>query len=156
MPLDPFWTFHRFCRQLGRWERSRCIICPQAASHLGDTAARPLGAAEEYVKTKCARGDVERRCRAVGVTFQPIIFESTGGISVEGERVLKCLNKAVAVNSDASEVVVATRFWQRVGIDLLRGSCRSFHRRLVQKDAGGRPGGGLCAVLSGLSVAGSS
>jgi hypothetical protein len=106
------------------------IICPQAFGHLDASASAPLGAAEEYVKTKCARGETERRCREAGVVFQAMIFESTGGVSAEAERVIKCLNKAVAGNSDSSEVVVATRFWQRIGVDLLRGSCRSFRRRL--------------------------
>ena len=73
--------------------------------------------------------------------FQPMIFESTGGVSAEAVRVLKCLNKAVAGNSDSSEVVVATRFWQRIGIDLLRGSSKAFHRRLVGKN--GEDGSGV-------------
>ena len=38
------------------------IICPQAAGHLDRAAGERLGAAEEYVKTKCGRGDMERRC----------------------------------------------------------------------------------------------
>ena len=109
------------------------IICPQAAGHLDNAAGEPLGAAEDYVKTKCGRGDTERRCREAGVVFQPLIFESTGGVSAEAEKVLKCLNKAVAGNSDSSEVVVATRVWQRIGIDLVRGSSRVFRRRLVDK-----------------------
>ena len=63
------------------------IICPQAAGHLDNAAGAPLGAAEEYVKAKCGRGDTERRCREAGVVFQPMIFESTGGVSAEAERV---------------------------------------------------------------------
>jgi hypothetical protein len=129
------------------------IVCPQAAGHLDNAAREPLGAAEEYVKTKCGRGETERRCREAGVVFQPMIFESTGGVSAEAERVLKCLNKAVAGNSDSSEEVVATRFWQRIGIDLLRGSSRAFHRRLVDKS--GEDGGGVRYFqgVSGLAVA---
>ena len=120
--------------------------CPQAIGHLDASASAPLGAAEEYVKTKCARGETERRCREAGVVFQAMIFESTGGVSAEAERVIKCLNKAVAGNSDSSEVVVATRLWHRIGIDLLRGSTRAFHRRLVDK------GGEDCGV-SGFFLA---
>ena len=129
------------------------IVCPQAAGHLGSAAAESLGAAEAYVKTKCARGEMERRCREAGVVFQPVIFESTGGVSAEAERVLKCLNKAVAVNSDASEAVVATRFWQRIGIDLLRGSCRAFQRRLSSVGMSEGIGGGVWGGTSGLAVA---
>ena len=78
-----------------------------------------------------------------------MIFEPTGGVCAEAERVLKCLNKAVAANSDTSEVVVATRPWQRVGVDLLRGGCRSFHRRLSRR--GGELGAGTNNMYSALS-----
>ena len=130
------------------------IICPQAVAHLGSTARESLGAAEEYVKTKCSRGDIERQCQEIGVVFQPMIFESTGGVSAEAERVVKCLNKAVAVNSDTSEVVVATRFWQRIGIDLLRGSARAFRRRLVDKDVGANSARMGFSALAGLAMTG--
>ncbi len=130
------------------------IICPQAAGHLGAAVGGPLGAAEEYVKTKCARGDVERRCREAGVVFQSVIFEPMGGVPVEAERVLKCLNKAVAVNSDTSEVKVATQFWQRIGVDILRGCCRSFHRRLVGRGRGEGDRGDPFRGLEGLVLAG--
>ena len=52
------------------------------------------------------------------------------------DRVLKSLSKAVAVNLNVSETHVATQFWHRVGVDLLRGACRSFHRRLAGRDQG--------------------
>ena len=105
-------------------------------AHLGSTARESLGAAEEYVKTKCSRGDIERQCQEIGVVFQPMIFESTGGVSAEAERVVKCLNKAVAVNSDTSEVVVTTRFWQRIGIDLLRAVAGLFADALLTRREG--------------------
>ena len=101
------------------------IICPQAFGHLGASSAEPCGAAEEYAKAKCARGEIARRCAEANVVFQPMIFESFGGVSSEADRVLKCLNNAVAVNTDSSHEVVATQFWQRIGIDILRGNCRS-------------------------------
>ena len=106
------------------------ITCPQAACHLGSAAVEALGAAEAYVRSKCARGDMENRCRAAGVVFQPLIFESLGGISGEAVRVLKGLNKAVADNTESSEEDVAQRFWQRLGVDILRGSYRAFIRRV--------------------------
>ena len=81
-----------------------------------------------------------------------MIFESNGGVSAEAKRALISLNKAVAVNSDASEVVVATRFWQGRGVDILWGSYRSFQRRLVTRGKFGYSCG-LCRVLAGLHVA---
>ena len=68
-------------------------VCPQAASHLGVAAGERLGASEGYVRTKCARADIERRCRVAGIVFQPMIFESFGGGSVDAERVLKCTGR---------------------------------------------------------------
>ena len=88
-----------------------------------------------------------------GVVLQPMIVESTGGVSAEAERVLKCLNKAVAGNSDSSEEVVATRFWQRIGIDLLRGSSRAFHKRLVDKSGEDGSGVRYFQGVAGLAVA---
>ena len=115
------------------------IVCPLAASHVTDAAAEVLGAAESYVRAKCARGDVARRCREAGVVFQPLFFESFGGVSSEAEGVIKGLNKAVAVNTESSEKDVAQRFWPRLGVEILRGSYRAFARRVE----GG--GGGACA-----------
>jgi hypothetical protein len=129
------------------------IVCPQAACHLGAASGERLGAAEKYVRTKCARGDIERRCRDAGVVFQPLIFESFGGVSIEADKVLKCLNKAVAGNTDTSETFVATRFWQRIGVDILRGNCRAFHRRLVGKLGRDGVAGNHFSGLSGLRVA---
>ena len=69
---------------------------------------------------------------------------------------IKCLNKAVAVNTDISEEVVATQFWHRVGVDLVRANCRAFHRRLVSHGGdvlgavGPIGGGGGLQVVEGL------
>ena len=121
------------------------IVCPQAMSHLEAAAREPLGAAEEYVRTKCSRGDIEQRCRDAGVVFQPLIFESFGGVSEEAMGVLRCINKAVADINDSAESEVATRFWQRIGVRILRGICRAFSRRVVGRfgvgDAFGDAGG---------------
>jgi hypothetical protein len=94
------------------------VVCPQAPSHLVSAVAEALGAAEEYVRTKCGRQNTEERCRNAGVVFQPMIFESLGGVSKEAELVIKSINKAVAENTDTSETEVATHFWQRLAIDI--------------------------------------
>jgi hypothetical protein len=113
-----------------------------------------LGAAEEYVRTKFARNEIGRRCREAGVVFQPMIFESFGGVSSEAERVIKSLNKAVAANSDVSEEAVATQFWHRVGVDILRGNCRAFHRRVGGACWGRGLGDRSFGWGSGLQIAG--
>ena len=113
------------------------VVCPQAASHMATAAGERLGAAEEYVRAKCGRQQTEERCRQAGVIFQPMIFESLGGVSGEAERVIKSLNKAVAENTDTSEMEVATHFWHRLAIDIQRSGHRAFSRRVRQVDGEG-------------------
>ena len=133
------------------------VVCPQAAIHMRQAAAERLGAAEGYVKYKCGLRNVEERCRAVGVTFQPMIFESLGGVSAEAERVIKCLNKAVADNTDTPEAEVATLFWRRMSIDIQRSAHKAFIRRVGHSvDEGGGAnilqafGGGVLEVAGGI------
>jgi hypothetical protein len=117
------------------------IVCPQATFHL-DTAQERVGAAEAYTRTKCDRAQMGERCRVAGVVFQPMIFESLGGVSIEAERVMKSLNRMVAENQDTPYGEVATRFWQRLSIDLQRAGHRAFSRRVARgKDLDGEGGG---------------
>ena len=75
---------------------------------------------------------------------------------MEAERVIKSMNKVVAGNTDTSGEVVATRSWRRVSIDILRGNCRSFHRRLAGKLTGDGcrvdPYGGLSGLLVAAGI----
>ena len=73
------------------------IVCPQAASHRSNTSRKHLGVAEACVLTKCAHNMVEQRCRERGV-FQPMIFESLGGVSAEAKKNIKSLKEVVALN----------------------------------------------------------
>ena len=117
------------------------VVCPQAAVHL-DSAQERLGAAEAYARTKCDRAQMGERCRVAGVVFQPMIFESLGGVSIEAERVIKSLNRMVAENQDTPYGEVATRFWQRVSIDIQMAGHRAFARRVARgKDMEGDGGG---------------
>ena len=67
-------------------------------------------------------------------------------MSSEAEKVLKSMNKVVAENIDTSHEVVATHLWRRIGVDMLRGNCRAFHRR-VGRGGWGVAGGGSAMGL---------
>ena len=66
---------------------------------------------------------------------------------------MKSLNKAVAGNTDTSETVATAQFWQRIGVEMLRGNCRAFHRRMAGRS--GREGDacGFFLDVGGLKVA---
>ena len=51
-----------------------------------DNAHGRLGAAEAYTRSKCDRAQMGERLKVAGVVFQPMIFESLGGVSVAAER----------------------------------------------------------------------
>ena len=120
---------------MGRVALDVGIICSQAASHVGAAALETCGAAEEYARTKCSRVDMERRCAELGVLFQPLIFESLGGVSLEAERVIKSLNQAVAAATDSPYGEVATRFLQRLSVHIQRCQNRALMRRVVASGA---------------------
>ena len=105
------------------------VVCPQARSHLEAAARESLGAAESYVRTKCGRRDMEARCQAAGVVFQPMIFESLGGASVEARGVIKLLNRAVAENFDSPLNEVAQQFWWGLSVDIQKAQHRAFAKR---------------------------
>ena len=92
---------------------------------------------------------MEERCRSAGVVFQPMVFESLGGVSAEAERVIKSLNRAVAENTDTSETEVATLFWQRLAIDIQRAGHRAFSRRVCSNN-----GEGDSMAFNGLDLGG--
>ena len=116
-------------------------MCGQAQSHLGQSAGEVLGPAEAYARDKSSKDEVERKCAERGIVFQPMIFQSTGGgVASEAEKVLKSLNRLVADKTNASHADVATRFWQRISIDLQRGGHRAWVRRVVGSEGGARDG----------------
>ena len=125
------------------------IVCPQAPGHLRDAAAGELGAAEEYCRVKCGRERTEERCRERGVEFQPLIFESTGGVACEAEVVLKCINRMVAQNRGVSVGDVATRFWQRVSVDMQWNMHRALVRRLARNMGGAE---GSSRIVEGVGL----
>ena len=64
------------------------------------------------------------------MVFQPMIFESLGGVSSEADDVIKSINRAVAENSDSHASEVATRFWWGLSIDIQRAQHRAFAKRV--------------------------
>ena len=70
---------------------------------------------------------------------------------------IKCLNKAVADNTDTPETEVATLFWRRMSIDIQRAAHKAFIRRVgyCAEEGGGSNnlgafGGGLLEVPGGM------
>ena len=105
------------------WGSPRLMFwrCWEAYEHLADAAGKPLSAAPARALTQCGRQTGDNGNGPV------MILSLTGGLPAEAEGLIQCLNKVVAGNVAAPEVVVAKWFRQSVGVYILRGSCRAFH-----------------------------
>ncbi len=97
-----------------------------------------LAAAQQYASYKRRHLNTQEMCEAAGIGFEPIVFESTGGLEPEAVGVL---NSLLAMVADASGKAFATekeRLMQRVSLILVR----SHHRALCRR-RGGVAGGGV-------------
>ena len=117
------------------------IICPQAQDHIIHTLEETVGAAEEYARRKCGRQATEAKRRKRGMFFQPLIFESTGGVASETEEVVKVICRAVANKTGSSYASVAQHVWWRLSVDVQKAG----HRALVRRTTA-MPGEGTRAL----------
>ena len=124
------------------------IVCPQAPSHRSEAVKEMLGAAESYTRAKAAYEDTEAKCDEAGFEYQPIVFESFGGMAREAERVLKSINRQVAVNANTPPEEVARRLWERLSVDLQRAGHRAFARRETTREF--VVGSGMRGALAGI------
>ena len=104
-------------------------MCPQAPAHRDEAAKEVLGATEAYTSAKASHNQTDAKCEEAGFENQPLVFESTGGMAREAERVLKCIDRHVAVNINTPSGEVARRLWERLSVDLQRAGRRAFSRR---------------------------
>ena len=83
-----------------------------------------------------------------GFAYQPLVFESFGGMAREAEKVLKSITKQVANNTNAPPGEVARRLWERLSVDLQRAGHRAFKRRAGTREMA--LGSGMREVLVGI------
>ena len=106
------------------------IINAQASSHVSTAASGSLKAAEAYTRRKRGHNDTDRLCREVGIDYQPLVWESFGGLALEGRQTLKSINRLVAFNTNTPTSEVARRFWQRVSVEIQKMNHRAFAKRV--------------------------
>ena len=85
-------------------------------------------------KEKCRYDDTERKCTEKRIIYQPMVFESSGGVASETEKVIKSINRAVAENTETPYGDVAHYFWQRLSVDIQRAGHRAYARRARARD----------------------
>ena len=88
------------------------------------------------------------KCDEAGFAYQPLVFESLGGVAREAEKELKSINRQVAVNTNTPATEVARRLWERLSVDIQRAGRRAFQRRQAARWL--VLGGGIGGVLRGI------
>ena len=98
-----------------------------------DTASNvALHAASSYSETKRAHLNTATACADAGVTFLPMVCESTGAWATEASAVLKQLAKAAALREGVATSVVYRRLLQRLSLVVRTANAKAQLRRLGQ------------------------
>ena len=71
--------------------------------------------------------DTDNLCDAVGIDYQPIVWESFGGLCKES------INRLVAVNTNTPISEVAQRFWQKMSVEMQKSNHRAFVKRVSKQ-----------------------
>ena len=82
---------------------------------------------------KWDENDTDRLCDEVGIHYQPIVWESLGGLCKEGQETLKSINRLVADNTNTPTSEVAQRFWQKMSVDMQKSNHRAFMKRVAKQ-----------------------
>ena len=106
---------------------------PQAACHLSAAAESVLGSATAYIQKKRDEQDTDSLCNEVGIDYQPIVWESFGGLCAKGREALKSINRLVAVNTNTPTSEVAQRLWQKMSVEMQKSNHRAFTKRVSKQ-----------------------
>ena len=106
------------------------FVKPQAACDFTQAGQTQLSAAIAYTATKRSHNQADIACEGQGIDYQPVVFETTGGVAKEGRDTLNSINRLVAHNTDTPYPAVAQRFWQSVSMILQKANHRALVRRL--------------------------
>ena len=91
-----------------------------------------MGAADRYTERKRSHNETDTLCEQAGIDYQPLVFESFGGLCKEGRETLKSINRLVAQNTNTPCSEVAHRFWQRVSVEIQKSNHRAFAKRIAK------------------------
>ena len=105
------------------------VVSPFCPSVLRASSATQLAAAAAYAERKRGHNNTQQACELAGFGFEPIVFETTGGLDSEGELVLRSVLKESARAQGKPVAAVLERAKIRISIDMQRAVHRALQRR---------------------------
>ena len=109
------------------------VISPLTAQRLRQPA-EVLGGARAYAEQKRTFQSTAARCAEANVGFEPVIFESAGGLDDAGRKVFETMCADVAQRTEGSKHDVLQRVKTRISIDLQRAAHRSLQKRAAHTE----------------------
>ena len=100
--------------------------------HWDKTFDGALKAAVAYSEQKANRNNTRVRCREAGLAFEPMVFETQGGIEPRAAAVLHRIAAAVAVVEEADVETTKSVLLQRLAVIIARGNAKAIQRREAQ------------------------
>ena len=105
------------------------ITAPQQQRIVDRAATNALAAATEYCDTKRAHENTQAACDAAGITFIPMVAETTRAWAPESLAVWKQLAVAAAIRQDRDAKVVMREMLQSLSVTIRRANAKAFLRR---------------------------
>ena len=105
------------------------ITAPQRQGIVGRAAVSALSAASEYCDTKRSHEQTQLQCDAAGITFLPMVAETSGAWAPESLAVWKQLAKATAVRQGRDAATVLQEMLQSLSVSIRRANARACLRR---------------------------
>ena len=112
------------------------VATPFSRDRLQEASHEEVAAADMAEKKRRFDRTLER-CRAVGLGFEPVILEGTGGIERGGQALLVSIAEEQASRSDESSAEIAHRLRTRISIILARAWRKSLKKRVRGEDSAG-------------------
>ena len=105
------------------------ITAPQRQGIEERAAKNALAAATEYCDTKRNHDNTQDQCNAAGITFLPMVAETTGAWAPESLLVWKQLATATAVRQGREAAAVQREMLQSLAVTIRRANARAYLRR---------------------------
>ncbi|CAE8623744.1 unnamed protein product [Polarella glacialis] len=105
------------------------VTAPQRQETLTQATVTALAAASDYDRKKRSFRGTEEACRNQGVTFLPVVIETTGAWSEDATSVLLLMAKAMAVRSGRAAKEELQELLQSAAVSVRRANARACLRR---------------------------
>jgi hypothetical protein len=111
------------------------IVNALGQGHFDDTAQKPLRAAVCYSMRKSLHLNTKALCEQAGISFEPMVFETQGGVEPRAAAILHRIAGAVAKVEAAELSTIKSQMLQNLAIIIARGAANMVNRRRAHRSA---------------------